>query len=253
VYAEERRQAIFERARMRGRVDAAGLATSFAVSMETIRRDLAVLEQHGVVRRVHGGAVPMVRPAVERPVSARAAVCTDEKTRIAKSALAELPDQGAILLDAGTTTARIADGLPPDRELTVVTQSVAIAISLVGRPNLTVMLVGGRLRTRTLAAVDSWALTTLAETLVDVAFIATNGVSTARGLTTPDPAEAAVKRAAVASGRRRVLVADHTKIDDNHLVQFADLTDIDTFITDEKASEESVAAFSAAGMRMVVV
>lgn len=153
----------------------------------------------------------------------------------------------------GSTTARLADQLPTDRELTVVTHSVNIALSLSARPNLTIMLVGGRLRSRTLATVDAWALHALQETFVDVAFIATNGVSAERGLTTPDSAEAMIKRAAVASARRVVLLADHTKIGNECFTRFAELRDIDTFITDDLSDTATIAEIAQQGPRVVTV
>jgi DeoR family fructose operon transcriptional repressor len=253
VYAEERQQAILDRARARGRVDVAALADEFAVTSETIRRDLTILERHGVLRRVHGGAIPVERLGFEPAVAARESVMIEEKTRIAKAALRELPDEGTILLDAGTTTAKLADELPNDRELTVVTHSVNIALTLTARPNLTVMLVGGRLRSRTLATVDAWALHALSDTFVEVAFIATNGVSPERGLTTPDAAEAMIKRAAIASSRRCVLLADHTKVGTDHFTRFAELKDIDTFITDAGLDERMAAELGEAGPRIVTV
>ncbi|HEX2131891.1 MAG TPA: DeoR/GlpR family DNA-binding transcription regulator [Actinophytocola sp.] len=252
MYAEERQQVILERARARGRVDVTALADEFAVTTETVRRDLTILERHGVLRRVHGGAIPVERLGFEPALATRENVMTAEKTRIAKAALAELPDEGSILLDAGSTTARLADELPTDRELTVVTHSVNIALSLSARPNLTIMLVGGRLRSRTLATVDSWALQALHETFVDVAFIATNGLSAERGLTTPDTAEAMIKRAAIASSRRVVLLADHTKVGNDYFTRFAELRDIDTVIVDNGVDTKTMDEIAAAGPRVVL-
>jgi DeoR family fructose operon transcriptional repressor len=251
MYAEERQQVILERARVKGRVDVAALAEEFVVTTETIRRDLTVLERHGVLRRVHGGAIPVERLGFEPTLSVRETVMTEEKERIARAALAELPEAGTILLDAGSTTARLADALPVDRELTVVTHSVNIALTLITRPNVTVMLVGGRLRSKTLASVDAWALQALRDTFVDVAFIATNGISVERGLTTPDPAEAMVKKAAIAAGRRCVLLADHTKVGNDHFARFADLGDIDTFITDKDIDDEVAAEIATAGPKVI--
>jgi DeoR family fructose operon transcriptional repressor len=145
------------------------------------------------------------------------------------------------------------DILPLDHELTIITHSVSIALRLVTRPNVTVMLVGGRLRSRTLAAVDAWALQTLRDTVVDIAFIATDGVSTDRGLTTPDLAEAMVKRAAIASSRRSVLLADHTKVGNAHFARFADLSDIDTFITDSGIDGNVAAEIAGAGPKVITV
>jgi DeoR family fructose operon transcriptional repressor len=253
MYPEERQQAIVDRARAAGRVDVAALADELDVTTETIRRDLKVLERHGVLRRVHGGAIPVERLGFEPALAARDAVLTAEKERIAKAALAELPAEGSILLDAGTTTARLADALPLDRELVVLTNGLPIAMSLSSRPNLTVLLVGGRVRGRTLAAVDSWALHSLADSYVDVAFIGTNGVSVERGLTTPDTTEAAVKRAMVGAARRTVLLADHTKVGNDHLARFADLDDIDVIVTDSGVEPEDAERLRARGPRVVIV
>jgi DeoR family fructose operon transcriptional repressor len=228
------------------------LAEEFGVTTETVRRDLTVLERHGLLRRVHGGAIPVERLGFEPAVATRDAVLVEEKERIAKSALAEVPEEGAILLDAGTTTGRLAEVLPSERELTVVTNSVQIVLTLSARPNLTVLLLGGRVRRTTLAAVDTWALSALADTYVDVAFLGTNGVSTERGLTTPDPNEAAVKRAMIAASRRSVVLADHSKIGADRLARFGDLDDIDVLITDSGTDPLVADEFGNAGPRVVL-
>jgi DeoR family fructose operon transcriptional repressor len=233
MYAEERRLVIGEQARVAGRVDVSALATQLDVSPETVRRDLTALERGGLLRRVHGGAMPVERLTVEPELAAREAVQRSEKERIARAALAELPTEGAVLLDAGTTTARLAELLPADRELTVVTNALPIAMTLAARPNITVVTVGGRVRGRTLAAVDAWALRMLADLYVDVAFIGANGISAGRGLTTPDQAEAASKAAMIASARRVIVLADHTKVGNDCFARFGWLDDIDVLITDD--------------------
>jgi DeoR family fructose operon transcriptional repressor len=192
------------------------------------------------------------RLGFEPALATRDTVMVAEKERIAKAALAEVPEQGAILLDAGTTTGRLAEILPTERELTVVTNSVPIVMTLSHRANLTLLLLGGRVRRTTLAAVDAWALAALADTYVDVAFIGTNGISVERGLTTPDPAEAAVKRAMLAASRRGVVVADHSKIGADRLARFGSLEDIDMFITDSGADPLVADERAAAGPRVVL-
>jgi DeoR family transcriptional regulator, fructose operon transcriptional repressor len=251
MYAEERQQEIVRMARADGRVDVATLADTLHVTAETIRRDLTTLERAGVLRRVHGGAIPVERIGFEPALATRDSVLIDEKERIAKAALAEVPDEGAIILDAGTTTARLAQALPVDRELTVVVNSPVIATMLGTRPNLNVLLLGGRLRGRTLATVDDWALRPLADMYVDVAFLGTNGMSVERGLTTPDPAEAAVKRAMIGSARRVIVLADHTKIGNDYLARFGTLADLDLLITDAGLDDELVTDVEAAGLRVV--
>jgi DeoR family transcriptional regulator, fructose operon transcriptional repressor len=251
MYPEERQARIVELARSQGRVEVARLADELDVTPETVRRDLTALERQGLLRRVHGGAIPLERLGFEPAVGTRAVVLTAEKERIAKAALALLPAEGSILLDAGTTTGRLAEALPDDRELTVVTNALDIAVSLAHRPNLTVLALGGRVRSRTLAAVDVWALDALKDTFVDVAFLGTNGISAERGLTTPDPTEAAVKRAMIGAARRSVVLGDHTKVGADHLIRFGELDQIDTFVTDSDLDLELAGELEATGLRVV--
>ncbi|WP_213453685.1 DeoR/GlpR family DNA-binding transcription regulator [Rhizomonospora bruguierae] len=251
MYAEERQQEILRLARANGRVDVTTLAEAFNVTAETVRRDLTTLERAAVLRRVHGGAIPVERIGFEPALAARDALLIAEKERIAKAALAELPDEGSIILDAGTTTARLAHALPPDRELTVIVNSPVLATMLGSRANLNVLILGGRIRGKTMATVDDWALRPLADVYVDVVFLGTNGASVERGLTTPDPAEAAVKRAMIASSRRAVLLADHTKIGNDYLARFGDLADVDTLVTDAGLDDGLADEVEAAGVRVV--
>ena len=238
MYAPERQQAILGRARSEGRVDVNALAEAFDVTAETIRRDLTGLERRGVLRRVHGGAIPVERLSIELPVNERFDINAVEKERIAKAALEQLPDGGSIIIDAGTTTVRFAEMLPLERSFTVVTHALPIAAMLAERTNLTLHLVGGQVRPGTLAAVGSWAERDLAAVFADVAFVGTNGVSAARGLTTPDLAEAAVKNALIRSARRTVVLADHSKFGRDEFAQVAELTDIDTIITDSEVDAD---------------
>jgi DeoR family fructose operon transcriptional repressor len=251
MFAEERQQRIAERARTEGRVDVAVLAAEYEVTTETIRRDLTALERQGVVKKVHGGAIPLERMGFEPTVAARDTVQTAAKERIAAAALAEVPDEGAILLDAGTTTARIAQALPHDRDLTVVTNDVLIASLLAAKPRLTVLIVGGKVRGRTMAAVDDWALRALAETYVDVAFMGANGISVERGLTTPDTGEAAVKRAMINAARKTVVVADHTKAGNDCLARFGTIDQVDVLVTDSGLDDGLAADFEAADLKVV--
>ena len=251
MYAEERLQLILGRARADGRVDVAALATELDVTPETVRRDLNALERQGLVRRVHGGAIQVERLGFEPALGTRSEVLTNEKERIAKAALAELPSEGAVLLDAGTTTARIADLMPSDKELTIVTNSVPIALTLSVRPNLQVLVTGGRVRSRTLAGVGDWAVSALSGIRVDVAFLGANGISPEHGLTTPDQAESAIKRAMIACARRTIVVADHTKMGVDFFAKFGNLADVDTIITDDGVDEEYTAELEAAGPTVV--
>lgn len=251
MYAEERHRAIVERARGEGRVEVSGLASLFDVSPETVRRDLSVLEGQGVLRRTHGGAVPVERVRYEPGVDERLSVMAEEKRRIARVALRFVPERGAVLLDAGTTTGALAEVFPADRELTVVTNCLPIASLLAARPQLNVVIAGGRIRAQTLAAVDDLAAGFLDGFVPNVAFVGTNGVTVERGLTTPDLGEAAAKRAMVRSARRVVLLADHTKVGQEHFVRFAEIGEVDALVTDGGIEEEAAHELEAAGLEVV--
>jgi DeoR family fructose operon transcriptional repressor len=251
MFAEERQTEIVRRARARGRVDVISLSEELGVTPETVRRDLSVIERQGHVRRVHGGAISIERLASEPGLAARETLWTAEKERIAKAAIDEVPHDGAILIDAGTTTRRFAEMLPRDRELLVVVNSPDIALLLGGRAELTVMMLGGRVRARTMAIVDGWALEALTRIHVDVAFMGTNGITVECGLTTPDPAEAMVKQRMIAAARRVVLLSDHTKIGNNYFSPFAALDEVDTFVTDSGADTGLLEEIEDAGPRVV--
>ncbi|MGZ6792258.1 MAG: DeoR/GlpR family DNA-binding transcription regulator [Mycobacteriales bacterium] len=252
MYAEERQDEIARQARAQGRVDVAELALAFSVSLETVRRDLTALERTGVLRRVHGGAIPAERLRHEAALSTRAGAQTEQKRRIAEAALAELDGASTVLLDAGTTTAQLAERLPTGRDLTVVTNALPIALALSARGDLTVHLLGGRVRGTTLATVDAAALAGLAEMTVDVAFLGTNGISVERGLSTADPAEAAVKRAMVSAARRAVVLADASKVGDDQFARFAGLEDVETLVMDNAVDPRVAADLEAAGPRVVL-
>lgn len=250
MYVEERQAAIAAQARAHGRVDVADLAAGFRVTAETVRRDLTALERAGLLRRVHGGAILNDPLGFEPALATREEVHTAEKTRIARAALAFLPEEGAIALDAGTTTRLFAEQIPADRTLTVVTNSLPIAVLLTTRPAITVHLVGGRVRSRTMATVDAQALAYLATVHVSVAFLGTNGFS-ARGLTTPDSAEAAVKTAIIRSAGDRVLLADQSKYGRDHFALVARLSEISTIVTDSRLTQDAADALAAAGPEVV--
>ncbi|MEV8092828.1 DeoR/GlpR family DNA-binding transcription regulator [Kitasatospora sp. NPDC085879] len=251
MYAPERQQQILQLAQSRGRVDVPSLAEEFNVTQETIRRDLSTLDRAGLLRRVHGGALPAGALHLEPGLAERDSTAADEKERIARAALALLPAEGSVLLDAGTTVSRLAALLPADSTLTVVTNALPVAARLADHPSLSLHLVGGRLRHRTHAAVDDWALRALADVHADVAVVATNGFSPEGGLSTPDLAEAAVKRAMIAGARRIVLVADSSKYGARHFARFGSLEQVDVLVTDTGLTDRQTAEIELLGPEVI--
>ena len=245
MYAEERQQAIADLVAQRGRLSVQALATEYAVTTETVRRDLSVLERIGILRRVHGGAVPAAALALEAKVADRDLARADEKDRIAKRAVGFLPASGgSVVLDAGTTTARLAMMLPRELQLTVLTNAVPIAARLAGSPSVDLHLLPGRVRRTTHAAVGEDTVEALGRLRADVAFVGSNGMSVEHGLSTPDHGEAAAKRAIVASAHRVVVLMDSSKIGQEHTVRFASLRDVDVVVTDSDIDPEDLQSLS---------
>jgi DeoR family fructose operon transcriptional repressor len=254
MYAEERQQAIASMVLAQGRASVTELADAYAVTTETVRRDLAVLDRAGVVRRVHGGAVPVrALHLVESGVGERETTRAEYKDAIAAAATEFFPITGAsVLLDAGTTTARIAAHLPTDRELVVVTNAVPIAARLAGMPSVSLQLLGGRVRGLTQAAVGEQTLRVLDTLRVDIAFIGTNGISVRHGLSTPDSDEAAVKRAMVRAANYVVVAADSSKVGREDFVSFAPISSVDTLITDSEITDADRKQLTEQGVEVVI-
>jgi DeoR family fructose operon transcriptional repressor len=258
MYATERQAHITRHLAERGRVSVVGLADDLGVTTETIRRDLDALEQQGMLRRVHGGAVPARAGSITEPsIAERMTVNSDAKVAIARRALDVITDgyRGAIMFDAGSTVGSVAAGLgervaATGARLDVVTHAVPVAQTLSLLPDVALTVLGGQVRGLTAAAVGPSTLSALAALRPDLAFVGTNGVSPEFGLSTPDPAEAAVKAAIVRSARRVVVVADQAKFGVESFVRFAGLDEIDILVTDAAPEEPLAAALADADVEV---
>ncbi|MFZ2511385.1 MAG: DeoR/GlpR family DNA-binding transcription regulator [Gordonia sp. (in: high G+C Gram-positive bacteria)] len=255
MYAEERQQEIANEVRARGRVAVADLAQRFDVTGETVRRDLGVLAQQGVLHRVHGGAVrPDVRTVGDEPdLEQREQSHLAAKTAIGIAAQTFLPPPGgSVIFDAGTTTLRAALSVPGDRDLTVVTNAVPLAAHLSTLPGCDVTLLGGRLRRKTLATVGASTVAALNRLRASVVFLGTNGLSLNHGLSTPDPEEAAAKSAMIAAANRVIVLADSSKFNRELLVRFGRISDIDAIVTDAGIDVPLAADLAALDIEVVI-
>jgi len=259
MYATERHESIALALESAGRVSVSQLASDLDVTAETVRRDLDQLELAGVLRRVHGGAIAASRGSVtEIALGDRRAEHHDAKSAIVAIAMRMLPPtfRGSVLLDAGTTTALLAERLSTwtpahGQQLTVITNSVQNLQSLDSNPHLDLHLLGGRLRGITGALVGAGTVAQLEALRPDISFVGTNGLSAGFGLSTPDELEGAVKGAMVRCSRRAVVLADSTKLDQEALVRFAGLDEIDTLVTETAPTGDLLAALEAADVEVL--
>jgi DeoR family fructose operon transcriptional repressor len=255
VEADERQRQILARARHDGRVEVSSLADDLSVAPETVRRDLRQLVERGMLQRVHGGAHPVEGVGYESDVTHRSTSMIAEKRRIAAAAAARLEGAESVYIDEGVTPQLVAEALSanllPGSKLTVVTSSLLAAGALANDPQVTVVLLGGRLRGLTMATVDHWATRMLKELVIDLAFLGANGISRQHGLTTPDPAVAAVKAQVLASSRRRIFVGVHTKFGVSSFCRFADLPDFEALVTDTGVNAAEAHRYSVLGPHVI--
>jgi DeoR family fructose operon transcriptional repressor len=244
----DRQHAIYMLALRQGSVDVADLARRYGVTTETIRRDLSDMQGRQLLRRVHGGAVPVERMNHEPKVDARDMVNAEEKLRIATLAVAEVPERGSVIIDSGSTGQRLADVFPVDRDVHVVTNSLITALTLSRRGLRDLTVLGGSVRTKRLAMVDETTPTELQHMAIDVLFISCDGLSFQHGLTTPYREEHTVKRAMIERAHRVVALVDQSKFGNVQMFSFASFEEIDVLVTDTRADPEAVDFLSGHGI-----
>lgn len=241
MLARQRQAYILERVREDGGVRVSDLVRDLDVSDMTIRRDLERLHERGLVEKVHGGATAIAGSALFEPgFAAKSALQEVEKEAIADAAARLIEPGTAIAISAGTTTYAIARRLVDVVRLTVVTNSPRIADVLheAGRSDQTIILTGG-VRTPSDALVGPFAVAALRNVHVDLALLGVHGMDPDSGFTSPNLNEAETDRALVASARRLVVVADHTKWGIVGLSTIAPLDQADVLVTDNRISAEA--------------
>ncbi|MFJ2095543.1 DeoR/GlpR family DNA-binding transcription regulator [Streptomyces sp. NPDC087901] len=251
--SEERRRGILETARRDGAVDVNRLADMFQVAKETIRRDLRAIEEHGLVRRTHGGAYPVESAGFETTLETRTTRHVPQKSRIAAAAAGLLGNAETVFIDEGFTPQLIAEALPRDRPLTVVTASLMVATVLADVDRIVVLLLGGRVRGGTMATVNHWATKMLADFVIDLAYLGANGISREYGLTTPDPSVGDVKAQAMRSARRRVFTGVHRKFGAASFCRFAEVGDFEAIVTDVGLPSAEAQCYSLLGPQVIRV
>jgi len=250
VFAAERRQRIIELVRANGAVSLRELAQAVRSSEVTVRRDLRALEAEGLLNRHHGGATLPGELSREPTHSQKSQVASAEKIAIADLAASLVEDGDAIVIGPGTTTQELARRLTRYNELAVVTNSLLVAQALAGAARIEVVMTGGTLRGPILALVGTAAEHSLAGLRVRRAFISGNGLTAERGLSTPNMQVAGVDRALAEAAEEVVVLADHTKIGVDTMVQTVPPDRIDHLVTDEGAPRDVLDELAARGVRL---
>jgi len=254
VFPEERRREIVAGLKRDGRCLVADLARRLDVSEVTIRQDLDALEKEGVLRRTHGGAILSVKIGLERPFQVEETAHKAEKERIAAAAVDLISSGDTLILDVGTSVTAAARQLVEQKKKpTVFTNGLNIAAILEADPDITTVVTGGTLRPKQHSLVNPFAEFILPRIHADIALIGVSGVEAEHGITNVNVAEAEMKALFVKAARRRIVLADSSKIGTVALAKFADVQDIDLLITDVGADEDDIAAIREKGLEVKLV
>lgn len=255
---QERYKQIMIHLNQYGQILVDDLAEKLDVSPSTIRRDLTQMERQGLLRRFHGGA-ELIQPLLYEPFrnsvtfSNQEGMNSEEKRRIAKAA-AEMIQPGEIVaFTAGTTTTQITRYLGHVSDITIVTNTVNVAMELSQRQDITVFVTGGYLSGGWFSLVGDAALQAIKSLYFDRVFIGLNGIDAENGLTSFYVDEAAIVRGMIHQSNQKIVVADHTKIGVTTRARICEINKIDILITDAQVSAEQVAAFENVGVKVIRV
>ncbi len=251
---KERRALIQKQLMSEGEVDYASLAATFDVSEMTIRRDLEVLESRGAIRRVLGGAIAFAGKAVEPAFETRVHEAAAQKKHIAAAAASLLERHETVILDSGSTALAVAREIRGrDLGLTVITPSVPAALELVDEPATTIYLTGGRLRPGELSMIGADAEATYRRYNCDTYIMGVAGIDAKRGLTDYHGEESDVKRTALESADRVIVVVYSSKLGHVQLVNIAPLSAAHTIVTDGPRDHPVIEAARQQGVDIVSV
>ena len=246
----ERRQVILEKLRREGKVVAVELSAALAVSPDTVRRDLQELADTGLLRRVHGGALPPASGA--RPYAARREQAPAAKEAIARAACRLFRSGQVILLDAGTTTLEVARHLPSDLHATVVTNSPPIAVVLGEHPSVEVTVLGGRLDKEARATVGAATIEVLRTTRADILVLGVCSLHPDIGITVNDLEESYIKRAMIANAAEVVAVSSADKLGSAAPFVVGPVEELTHLITERSSSQAQLDVYRSHGVEVVL-
>lgn len=249
--AEDRQRQIMTLLQESGALRIGELTEIFDVSDETVRRDLAALEEQGLLTRTRGGALAEsvhLETSFQRRMRENGAA----KLAIAQLAASYVEDGSTIIIDSGSTMAHLVRQLRSKRDLVVITNGITHVEDLLSNPTLTVVVTGGLIRRATMGAAGPLAVESLSSLHADHTFIASSGFSANAGMTYPSFDEVAVKRAMISAGADVTLLADGTKSGRASMVKVAPLTELNRIITSQPISASEQSKIRDLGVELII-
>lgn len=252
MYKSQRQAKIMELIETNDGVGVASLAELLGCSKMTIRRDLDEIGQHGLINKVHGGAVKARNNSLQPSFANRVIENREEKEAIAQEALKLVDNGSVVFFDGGTTPLFVAKSIPPELGFTAVTYSLMTACELCAKPNVNIIALGGELHHSSYSAVNSMPISQITRFHADLAFISTRAISFPEGLFESLLPLIEIKKALVARSEKVVLLADHSKFESKSLSLSIPFSEVDRIITDSRTNPEIVESIRGIGVAVTV-
>lgn len=249
---QERRERIVNQIKQKRLVKVQELVEEYQVSIETIRRDLEYLEKMGHLKRVYGGAVAHGLYSEEPAYSHREIINFHEKRAIARKTAQLISDGDTLFIEVGTTALEVALCLREKKNLTVITNALAIAQALMESGNTRVILLGGELRPGELATSGSMADHDLQMFYANKAIIGVGGISLDRGITDYHFGEAGIRRSMIAHADEIIAVTDYSKFGVVAMNRVCSLAEVDVLVTDWSVPAKVLGDYRAQGLQVLV-
>lgn len=229
------------------------LAKQLDTSMMTIRRDIEYLEQQGIVKKLHGGALLIKHDPDQPSFYERIEELDNEKKRIGKAA-AEFVKYGSIVFfDAGTSPLAVIEHIPNNIEFTAISTGLMTSVALCSKPKANIISIGGNIHPSSYSSINYLAIDLIQRFHADIAFISTKAVSVDEGTFEAQLPLIEVKKAIVKASNKVILLVDHSKFEAKSLCLSIPMGDIDTIVTDNKVSDETIVSLKNAGKEVIVV
>lgn len=252
VFAEERRQLLLSRVKSLGRVFAKDMAQEFQVSIDTIRRDLTIMEEQGLIKRTHGGAIPLSkvrRLPIDEKV--RYGEGTEHQNAVAKLASTFIEQGDTVFIGGASIHYVLLKYLPIDKEYTVITNSLTIAEKLKGLKNIETYIVCGKIKSEE-GIVDALATEFIRTLRIDIAFLTGGGISAEHGLSSSTPEGAIFQKSVAKVSHKKICLANFDKIGTEFFSKTIDAKALDLLITDWEAPCEELEKIQQLGVRVLI-
>ena len=249
----ERHEKILAKLNEKGKVEVPDLSESLNVSEVTIRKDLRILEDKGLLFRTHGGATKTNPYTSEKPVQEKEFVNITEKNSIAKEAVKLIGDNDSIILGSGTSILAMARCLDPEHPLNVITSAINVSMELAQHENIEILQLGGHLRHSSTSVVGSYAESFLDNITCGMYFLGVDGIDLDFGITTTNLGEASLNQKCIEVAQVTVVLADSSKFGKRGFGRICNLDQIQHIITDGGVSTEIVQELENRGIKVSIV